>query len=65
LPEASTLATELLLLAHVPPATESVNVAEEPVHIAGTPVIALTVGKAFTVKVVVAKPVHPPVPVTA
>ena len=51
-PEASTVATLVVLLVHVPPVDASANVVTAPTHAVGVPVIAT--GAAFTVTVAVA-----------
>ena len=48
-----TVATAVLLLLQVPPEVAFVNVVPEPTHIAEVPLIAETVGEAFTVTVIV------------
>ena len=51
------VATELLLLLHVPPVDASLNVVPAPVHVVAIPVIAP--GIWFTVTVIVAALPHP------
>ena len=53
-PDAETEATDASLVAHVPPLTLSVKVADEPVQMIGVPLIALARAAGFTVTVVVA-----------
>ena len=57
MPVAETEATDGLLLAHVPPLTLSVNVADVPVQSDGVPLIAAALGAGFTIMLVVAKAV--------
>jgi hypothetical protein len=47
IPEVPTVATEVVLLAHVPPVGVPVNVIKEPLHTHENPVIAVGIG--FTV----------------
>ena len=47
----ATVATSVLLLAHVPPAVELASVVVSPLHTVVLPVIAAIVGKAVTVTV--------------
>ena len=58
-PELFIVATAALLLLHVPPVVASLNVVEFPIQTLVVPVIAATVGKGFTVTVVVALLVQP------
>ena len=48
-PELSTVATEVLLLLHIPPTVASFKLVVVPIHNFVVPVIRLIVGKAFTV----------------
>ena len=60
--ERSTEATPVALLVHVPPEVVFPRVAEAPTHMAVGPVIAGTVGSAFTESACSAEvvPPHPP-----
>ena len=59
-PDAFTVAMEVLLLIHPPPATESVRVMVVPAHNAAEPEMEATVGKLFTVTNFVATTVPQP-----
>jgi hypothetical protein len=58
-PEALTVATAVLLEDQAPPAVASLNAVVDPTQILVVPVMAATVGRAFTVTPVVTAVVQP------